>query len=365
MAPVLKALLEFLRIIRFARDYIKRFPGRGASFLALLGRKLNAWWRFWLGKFGRPKSVAERTPVFGTEASEASPYSVSGGSAVVREYVIAASEVPASASHPSLYERITVPQSHPPVPTNLSVDHPYSLGIVSHGSQSNLSALSAQSRASDRFSIITASRESLRDTGGQPSRLPRATHRQFGRGPDPSRSRDRPTRPNTPAPTTRPHTPTNNPPRLEIITSNLPSPIPGDDKVGPVFQPSASSTYTHEPLSPPPMNEARRRRSSTSVMVDVQNPSTESLPLSSLTNPPQITEEPLALDLDSATVHSSPDSPAVDLHHELGPGSSTSSNLTLEEYLVPEGRFIQLINSDQIPRYTKDATMQVGYTILS
>ena len=37
MAPVLK-VLEFLRI---ARDYIRRFPGRGTSLLAFLGRKLN------------------------------------------------------------------------------------------------------------------------------------------------------------------------------------------------------------------------------------------------------------------------------------------------------------------------------------
>ena len=44
MAPVLK-VLEFLRIIRtareIARECIKRFPGRGVSLLAFLGRKLN------------------------------------------------------------------------------------------------------------------------------------------------------------------------------------------------------------------------------------------------------------------------------------------------------------------------------------
>jgi hypothetical protein len=80
--------------------------------------------------------------------------------------------------------------------------------------------------------------------------------------------------------------------------------------------------------------------------------------MSSVTNP-QITEEPLAID------HSFPDPPAVDLHHELVPSSPTSSNLTTLEYAVPEGRFVQLINSDQIPRYTKDATMRVGFTIPS
>jgi hypothetical protein len=96
--------------------------------------------------------------------------------------------------------------THPPViASSLSVDHP-------HGSPQPLRTRglnrSFRSRASDRFSIITTSRDSIRATRGQPSRLPRATHRQFGRGPDPSRSRERPTRPSSRpnTPSTRPHT---------------------------------------------------------------------------------------------------------------------------------------------------------------
>jgi hypothetical protein len=375
MAPALNALLEFLRIIRIARQYLNRFPGRGASILAFLGRKLNQWWRFWLGKFGRPKPVERR--FLGTEASS---YSVSGGSGVVREYVVAASYVPPSASCASLHEQTErhpatvapiVGVRPPPVPDTLSVVPPYvsnppggpshlSHTLRGNRSSGNLSGLSVQSRASDRFSVITNSRESMRATHGQPSRLPRAPHRQFGRGPDPAkdptRSRERPTRPSTPA--TRPHTPTHpthttQPPRLEIITS-LPSPQ-GDGRLNPVVQPSASSSYTHEPLSPPPMSEIRRRQSST-IVVDIQNPSTESLSIASPINPPQITDEPFAID--SSTVHSSPDSPVVDLHDELLSVSPTSSNHpTLEDFFLPEGRFVQLINSDQIPRYEKNATM--------
>ena len=377
MAPALNALLEFLRIIRIARHYLKRFPGRGASILAFIGRKLNQWWRFWLGKFGRPKPIERQ--FLGTEASS---YSVSGGSGVVREYVVAASYAPPSASRASLHELTdrptaavaqTVGVHPPPVPDTLSVDHPYvpnggpshfshALGGRTLGNRSsgNLSALSVQSRASDRFSVITNSRESLRNTHGQPSRYPRAPHRQFGRGPDPARdptrSRERPTRPSTPL--TRPHTPTHpthitQPPRLEVITS-LPS-AHGDGRLNPVVQPSASSSYTHEPLSPPPMSEIRRRQSST-IIVDIQNPSTESLSIASPTNPPHITDEPFAID--SSTDHSSPDSPVVNLHDELLSVSPTSSNhQTLEDIFLPEGRFVQLINSDQIPRYEKNATM--------
>jgi hypothetical protein len=379
MALVLNVLLEILRILRFARDYIKRFPGRGASLLALLGRKLTAWWRFWrgrLGSYGGRKSA--RRPFVGTEAGSSS---VSGGSAAVGGYVVAASSVPPSASHPSLHERtegqqqlatVVYPVStHPPVIASLSVDHPYGHnppqalgpgGLVNRSS-GNLSVASIQSRASDRFSIITTSRDSIRSTLGQPSRLPRAAHRQFGRGPDPSRSRERlsrpSSRPNTPS--SRPHTPPN-PPRLEIIT-NVPSAAHGNGRVSPLVPPTASSAHTHQPLSPPTSNEVRRRNSSTSFIVDVQNPSTESLPISpSTTNLPGI-EERLAEE--STTAHSSPDLPIVDQHDEPVPSSPTSSNAGTLDYYVPDGRFVQLINSDQVPRYTKDALMQVEYTILS
>jgi hypothetical protein len=351
MAPVLLKVLEFLRIIRIAT---KRFPGRRGSslLLALLGRKLKQWWRFWLGKFGRPKPAVR--PFRGTEASS---YSVSDASAVVSEYVVAASHVPASASRSSLTQGQPATLGvHLPVPA-ISVDPPHvhhplhpldGRGILNRSTGN----LSIQSRASDRLSIITNSRESSRPPPGQPSRLPRGTHRQFGRGPDPSRSRERATRPTTPA--TRPNTPH----RPLSIRTNLSSPAPGDGRVSPVVQ-SPASSYTHEPRSALSMHErGRTRRQSTMTAVDVEYPSTDSLPTSSSTNPPQITDEPLAID--PLTARSSPDFPAVNLPIE--PGSPTSSNPST---LVPEGRFVQLINSDQIPRYEKNATVQVGYTFPS
>ena len=371
MPPVLKVLLEIQRILRFAGDYIKRFPGRGVYLLTLLGRKLAAWWRFWSGKLGSygGRKPAGR-PSVGTEASS---YSVSGSSAVVGGYVVAASYVPSSASHPSLHEHTdgqhlsTVAHpggTHPPViaSATLSVNHPHghiphhhSLGtrdLADHSSV-NLSIASIQSRASDRLSIITTSRDSIRATHGQPSRLPRAAYRQFGRGPDPSRSRDRSTRPNTPS--SRPHSPSN-PPRLEVITTNLPSVVHGSGRISPLVLTSATSTYAHQPLSPP------NRRQSSTYIVDVQNPSTDSLPMSPSANNPPITEEPHAIE--SATAHSSPDAPVGDHHDELVPGSPISSNGEAVDYFLPDGRFVQLINSDQIPRYTKDALMQVQYTVL-
>ena len=101
------------------------------------------------------------------------------------------------------------------------------------------------------------------------------------------------------------------------------------------------------------------------MTVDIQNPSTDSLPS---IDPAQRTDEPFAID--SPTVHS-PNSSAVDVrleqHHEPchEPGSPASSTHSTIDYFIPEGRIVHLINSEQVPRYTKAVTMQVGYTILS
>ncbi|KAH9979764.1 hypothetical protein BJV74DRAFT_121406 [Russula compacta] len=361
MAPVLKVLLEFLRILRFARDYITRLPGRWASLLPFLRRKLGAWWRFRQGKpstFRGPKPA--EPPSLSTRATS---YTVSEGSAVVREYVVAASTVPASASHPDLRERAErQPATATPAvgvhPPTLTVDHPHPLARNpphpfdgrSFDNRS-LSAVSIQSRASDRYSIITNSRESIRAPAiGQPSRVPRATHRQFGRGPDPSRSRERLSRPASP--TSRPHS-IHQGPHIEVIVTNQPYSGHGEGIDSPVVLDSASS-YTHEPLSPPLTHGTRRRQSSTSVVVDIQNPSTESLPISSPTNPPQLTDEPFAID--SATAHSSPTSTTADLHDESSQHLPIVSPPT-SDYILPDGRFVQLINSDQVPRYTKDVTI--------
>ena len=353
MAPVLKALLEFLRIIAIARDFIKRFPSRGASLLAFLGRKLR---HFWLGNFRRPRPVERSFP-----RTEGSSSSVSGSPAVVREYVVAASNVPPSASHPSPHGRGTEEQPatvggvrHPPALDTLTADYPHALnrphllgerGVVNRSS-GNLSVVSIQSRASDRLSIITNSRESIRAPHGQPSRLPRAPHHQFGRGPNPSRSRERGSRPPSPTGSTRPHSPARSP-------SILLHPTYGDGRVSPVVQPEASSSHTHHPRSHPHRFRTRRR-STTSVILGVQTPSTESLSITHSGNLPQKTDEPFAID--SPTIHSSPYSSVADLTPPRSPTSSNHQSMVYD-IEVPDGRTVELFNSEQIPRYTKNATM--------
>ena len=347
-------LLDFLRIVRLTRDYIPRFPGRWASLLAVLGRKFSMLWCFGLGKSGtlqRPKPP-ER-PLFGGRGSGCS---VCGASAISGGYVVAASTVPESANYPNTQERAvrqtatmapTVGISPPTHVSSHSVDHPHapnlprlSSGIIlAHRSSGTLSTINTQSSGGDRSSVITNSGEEIR--------APVGPRRQFGRRPDPSRSRDR---------LSKPASLTNALQPLHSEITDLPPLYHGDRRVSPLVQPSMTS-HIHESLSLPPMDENRRNLSPTSVVFNVQNPSTESLPLSSLTHPGQLTEAPFAIE--TVTPHLSPVSTAADPHDE----ASIHSLATLDS-LLPEGRFVQLINSDQVPRYTKNITMQVGYIVI-
>ncbi|KAI0296405.1 hypothetical protein BC826DRAFT_232845 [Russula brevipes] len=130
MASALQVILEFLRILRLAKDYIKRFPARYASHFSRLGRKLSELWRLWLGRgtFRRRKPAEPSFVRIG-----ASQYSVSEDSIVKECVVAAASNVPASASHPNLHvaeRQLQLANPAPPVGTpppldTLSVDHPF------------------------------------------------------------------------------------------------------------------------------------------------------------------------------------------------------------------------------------------------
>ena len=357
VASVFQVLLRFIRL---AGNYVPQFRGRQAtraSLLAVLGCKFRVLWCFGLGNadmLRRPKPP---------DLSKASPYSVSGTSAVLRGHVVAASITPGSAIYPNSQERAewqtvtTAPALtiSPPTPTNdgHSVDQahtpnppPPSDGrIIAHLDSRDLSIVNTRS-SNDSFSVVRASRVSIHD---EPSRLSTATHFQFGHLPDPSQSSDRLYRPpslTNPPPSTlyqlyRPES-------TDLPSLVHPQAAHGDSSISPIIRPSTSS-YTHEPLGAQPMTGDRRKRSSTSVVLNVQNLSTQSDPVSSSTRtyPPQVTTEPF--DTDTATACSSPASATVDLHGE-------APIQPLNNFL-PEGRFVQLINSDQVPRYTKNITM--------
>jgi hypothetical protein len=354
MATVLRKILDFLRRLRVTRGFIHQSFRRWALVLAFLGRRLGVWCPGNHGKWGTFRKAEQTERLFPGTGPGAHLHSM--------EYVIAASYAPASASHPSLQAASITP----PAPTNLTAephqDHAYLASVFDTRIRRNRSSanLSGHSRASDRLSIArTYSRESLHAPASHPTRFPKAPHRQFGSGPSPSPSRERPSR--SPSPTNRVRHPL---PHLEIDITNLRPQTHVDGRHSPVTPPSVAS-HAHAPLSPPSLHGHRtgRRQSSTSMVVGVVNPSTDSLSLSPSVDrlPRALTEEPYTIG-PSTTGNSSPVSDALDARAgSLQYGPTASSLSTASNLDLPKDHILQLIHSEQVPRYTKDATLQVNF----
>jgi len=318
MVSLLKVLLKFFHILRFAKDRIKHFPRHWVSLLSYLGCKLSEWRGSWPNKPRTCRNPEPTVPSFLGDG--AGSCSVSSGSGGLSGFALAASTVPSSSS--------TNPQSAPlpggPTPATLSVDpssralSPNPTNQLIGNNPANRSSASIQSRASasDRLSIISTrtrhSRASSRASArsGQSTQDPRGTHRQFGRGRGPSPSSRLPDR---------------SPP------SAIPSPYTAQPR--PTDLPSFSS-YS-------------------SIGVNIQTPSTESLPKTSSINAREFPEEPTTVGTSTR-----PDRSEIDSQHSHTASSGPS-------LIPPKGRIIQLIISDQIPRYTKTVTTQVDYSILA
>jgi hypothetical protein len=82
----------------------------------------------------------------------------------------------------------------------------------------------------------------------------------------------------------------------------------------------------------------------TRISFRVQNPSSESLPTTSI-YAQEITEEPIVMDT------------SIDISLPDRAKTASLNSYTASVLALPEGRILQLITSDQIPRYTKNVTM--------
>jgi len=208
------------------------------------------------------------------------------------------------------------------IPTNLSIHQPHPLYGRNRttNSSGNLSDWSAQSCASERLSTIVNSRESLFVPVDRPSRLPRGTYRQFGRGPDPSQLRGQLSR--SLSPTNRPNI-IHSDARLANSTTNVHThPHDGDEGRSPVLPPSSfPSIRIHDPSNQP-------------LPVTLMD-SEESMSI----NPPHPT--PFFFPMGQS---------------ETASQHSTSASSAMSKSILP-GRDLQMIHSDQIPRYVKDITM--------
>jgi hypothetical protein len=350
-----------LHILHLSRRYFGRTLSRWTLFIALLGRKLTQCWHQWLGKPGPSRNANPAEPSFLVDNGTGLRSSTSVDPVVLWECVVAASSVPASATHSQGSLRLRVgtegqtraaTASPSPIPATLSIEQSHSPNpyyLVTGNFASRSSFASTQSRDSERRTRITSSREALQAPVSQPAELPRSSHHKFGRGPDPSRSGGRLSRSPSPIP---PLNRTQQLHHLGIVETGVPahghegggiSPTGGAES--PTNLPSSSS-HTGEPQS---TLLTRRKQKTTSMDVHIQNPSLESLAIVSPTHLQPLTEEPMAI----SPTQSSAASFLAD-HDET---ASQRLSFVASEYYLPEGRFLQLFNSEQVPRYTKAVTM--------
>ncbi|KAI9458574.1 hypothetical protein BJY52DRAFT_411830 [Lactarius psammicola] len=353
MASILKLFHDILCKFRFARYFVHHSFRRWVLFLAFLGRRLGVW---------RPQSDRERRTFQKAEQAR-HPSPCTRTDPDLQEYVVAASYVPASASNPSLHNvsiatlrpQPAAASGAPPAPADPTVESP------SHRDHANPSSVfdarirsnrrssdsSIRSRSSDRSSVVrTPSRESLHTPVSQSAQFPTAAHRQFGRGPSGPSPRESS---RSPSPTHRvPQSPRS---EIDVTITNPHPQTQVDSRNGP-----PTVTYrAYGQLSLPNISGLRRRQSSKSVVVGVVNPSTDSLS-SFLTARPLLTEEPYTIG--SPTGRSSPIADTLDPNEGSSQHDPTVfSSSTTSNFDPPEGRILQPIHSEQVPRYTKHVTV--------
>jgi hypothetical protein len=344
---MLRVLLKLLRTLRLVRDYIVgRAAGRWNLFTAFLGRRMSEFRRSWNHNLKPGTSRNPRTAEPSLPGNRATSYSASGDSAALGEYVVAGSTVPgrlaaSSASLAGFQEDAGQSASLPPSPTSTSASIPASLSVHqphplygihrtagSSGDLSGQSGWSGQSRASERLSRIIHSRELLPISVDKPPRSPRGVYRQFGPGVDPSTSRG----------------------QLSRSSANVhPHPLDPDEGRSAVVPPSSSSSM-YGPRRP------QTNPSSTSINLSIQGPSTDDLPTT-------LTGESMAMDLPHSAPYSAMAPPhpipsySAIVHSETASQHSTIASFATSEFILPEGRILQMIHSDQIPRYDALVTM--------
>jgi hypothetical protein len=298
IASVLKFLLKFLcklpcKLVRFIKGFVPRCFNS------------KSWAQFiaFLGRLltsWRPRSGGNTF-----RRAQQADHSFPGTGApldVRQDQQIACTNLPGSARRPGpLVPSCQVCHCHRPR-SQYGQPMAYPSSVFDAGSNRSCTGLSIHSRTSTRLSIIQSHHSALFNPLLQPRANPKAAHRQFGCGPS-----------------------TEN---LEV-TSNL-----------------------HASVSPTGVHGHHLAQSSMNVAVRIENPSTESLPRSQLVDPPTLQEEPYTIG--SPAVHLSPSKPP-----NLPEGSPqlTPTASLIFDIEMPEGRFLQMIISEQVPRYTKSVTV--------
>ena len=280
MVHILQIFLNFLCKLRFTRGLVHHFLRRWALLLAFLGRRFGVW---------QPRNNGKRGTVTFRKTERVDRSFRSTTQFDSREWVAAASSVPASAS--------AGPRLHH-VPNGTRQPEPG----TSPGASYSAAYLTAERHHRDCDYPISIDRTHSREG-------------YLGHGLFASPSSERLSR----SPSLRDHS---------------------------LLLPSSHADVSSSPPSNP---RHHRRQSSTSVVADLNFPSTELLHPNPLVSPPSLTE-PFAIC--SSTAHSTPVSDAIHLS-EGPPQLSTGASFTLSDVSLS----VKPMNPDQVPRYTRNITV--------
>ena len=315
MDRVLQVLLNFLRKLRFTRGFIHHFFRRWALLLAFLGRRFGVWHPPNDGKGGAVMFRKTEGAVRSFRGSRTQSDS--------REGVPAASYVPASASNLRQHHVSNASQQPQPVAapaTSWPATYPPSTRPTAEPHGDVAYPTSSYRTHSHELTPV-----------GQPSQFSRAAYSLLGHGLSASPSSER---------------------LSSSPSSRVRSP------------PLSPSSHAYAPSSPESHPEHRRRRSSTNVVVNTESSSTELPHPSPSTSPLPLMEEPYTIGLSIAPSSSITDAPLL---REESLGLSTRASIILSTSDLPSGLpsgfSVKPMNPDQVPRYTKNITVQVDINI--
>jgi hypothetical protein len=301
MIHILKVFLKFLCKLRFTRGFIHYSLKRWALLLAFFGRGFGVW---------HPRNDGKRGTVTFRKTERADRSFRSPRTQFEsRELMAAASNVPA--------QHYVSGASRQPQPATPNATHWHDATCAPLAAH-----LAAEADHRD-CAYPTSSGRTGSQEDGQPSQFLRAGEGYLGHDLYTSPSRERLSRP----------------------------PLPRD--ISPLLLPSS---LAHVPSTPTSNPGSRGRQSTTTAIVGVKGSSTESLHLHPLTSPPPLTGEPYVIA--SSTTHSSPISDALHLR-EGPPQLSPRTSITLSNTSLPNGCSVKPMNPDQVPRYTRNITVQV------
>ena len=299
IVSVLKFLLYFLcklpcKLVHFTKRFIRK---SWAPFIAFLGRLLTIWHLRRNGKsFRRAHQADHSFPGTGTSLLD-----------VRQDQSIACTNLPGSACRPGpLAPPSGAGAGSGTARSQRGQPMAYPSSMFDVGSNRSCAGLSVFSQASNRLSIIHshspgASLHPLLHPKGNP----KAAHRQFGCGP---------------------------------LTDHL-----------------EVTSHPYMSVSPTGIHGHHGGESSwrpLSLTTKIENPSSESLPCSQSVDPSILQEEPYSMGSPTIRLSTSRPPNLPEGSPQLNSTASLVSNFEL-----PEGRFLQMIVSEQVPRYTKSVTV--------